>query len=119
MNVPVRYERALGASLSMPTALEEGVLITSDSAMVQYILHLDEKRQREAGQSSFVLAELDETHLLVKPFAEDIVRGKINELVDSNTFSREMEPPPEKRAMLDDGCKEGGGKKRRPAKDKI
>jgi hypothetical protein len=33
--------------------------------------------------------------------------------------SREMEPPPEKRAMLDDGCKEGGGKKRRPAKDKI
>lgn len=89
----------------MPEATE-GVLIECDAAMCQYILHLDEKLQQSDMQSSFVIKsvkDLDETHLLVKADYEEYIREKIEELLDKNTFSREFEPPPEKRAMEEAG----------------
>ena len=107
VHTQTRWRRA-----RMPNSTE-GILITCDAAMRQYILHLDEQLQQDAAQGSFVLkdTQLDETHLLVKPWAEQYIREKIEELLNKNTFSREVEPPPEKRAM-EEATKEDGPKKR-------
>lgn len=71
----------------------EGVLVTCDPPIRQYILHLDEKQQKAgAGVDSFVIvADLDEGHLLVKQEAVEMIQQKVEELQASNSFSRPAE----------------------------
>ena len=47
-------------------AVEEAVLLTCDVPTRQYILHVDVERQREQGAKSFVIRQLDPTHLYVE-----------------------------------------------------
>lgn len=74
----------------MSSKAYEGVLITCDAAIRQYILHLDEQQQAAgAGVDSFVITrDLDETHLLVKEEAVDMIQAKVEELQASNSFTR-------------------------------
>ena len=72
----------------------EGVLVTCDGAMRMYILHLNEQLQQDPNSTgAFVISdELDETHLLVKEDAIQMLQEKMDELQRSNTFSRPAEP---------------------------
>jgi len=64
-----------------------GLLITCDAPMKQYILHLDEQRQSAYG--SFVVQDLDSTHILVKEESLPLINAKVDELLASNAFRRE------------------------------
>ena len=70
----------------MPRAYE-GVLIKTDAALRQYILHLDEQQQK-TGASFVVSSDLDDHHLLVKEEALEMIQQKVEELQNSNSFSR-------------------------------
>ena len=48
------------------TAVEEAVLLSCDIPTRQYILHVDQEQQRELKKESFVIRQLDPTHLYVK-----------------------------------------------------
>ena len=48
------------------TAVEEAVLLSCDVPTRQYILHIDVEQQREQRAESFVIRQLDPTHLYVK-----------------------------------------------------
>lgn len=48
------------------TAVEEAVLLSCDIPTRQYILHVDREQQRDHKQESFVIRQLDPTHLYVK-----------------------------------------------------
>lgn len=90
----------------------EGVLVTCDGALRQFILHLDEQRI-QSDQPSFVISrDLDETHLLIKEDAIAFVQEKVEELQASNSFSRSLEPFAEARAQQE-GNEGKGGKRRR------
>ena len=66
----------------------EGVLITCDAALRQFILHLDETCHADAG-GRFIISTLDdETHLFVKEAAVAFIQRKVDELQASNAFSR-------------------------------
>ena len=69
----------------------EGVLLTCDAPIRQYILHLDEQQQSGAGagaDSFVILSDLDDGHLLVKEEAVEMIQRKVEELQASNSFSR-------------------------------
>ena len=70
----------------MPRAYE-GVLIKTDAALRQYIMHLDEQQQK-TGASFVVSSDLDDHHLLVKEEALEMIQQKVEELQNSNSFSR-------------------------------
>ena len=77
-----------------------GTLVTCDVPIKQFILHLDEQQQREAGWDSFVVQDLDETHLLVQEERLAFIQDKLTDLQDSNAYQRTEEgnaPPPPKR----------------------
>ena len=57
----------------------KGVLIECDPAMKQFLLHLDEKLTLG---SSFVLQDLDETHLFVTAEIIEPLQEKIDDLMD-------------------------------------
>ena len=84
---------AAGARPAMVT-MKSGVLVKCDGALKQFILHLDEQKQKEgAGADSFVLSgqeasELDETHLLVKEDALEYIQQAIEDMQAKNSFSR-------------------------------
>lgn len=80
----------------MPDATS-GVLLTCDAAMKQFVLHINEEQRSTRGAPSFVIADLDETHLLVQAEHVQNIQKKVMELQDSNAFSRD-EAPPEKMA---------------------
>ena len=48
------------------TAVEEAVLLSCDIPTRQYILHVDQEQQRDHKKESFVIRQLDPTHLYVK-----------------------------------------------------
>ena len=48
------------------TAVEEAVLLSCDIPTRQYILHVDQEQQRELKKESFVIRQLDPTHLYIK-----------------------------------------------------
>lgn len=52
--------------------------------MKQFLLHLDEKNK--LGKK-FILQDLDETHVFIEPEILDVLREKINDLMDQNAFS--------------------------------
>ena len=84
---------AAGARPAMVT-MKSGVLVKCDGALKQFILHLDEQKQKEgAGADSFVLSgqeasELDELHLLVKEDALEYIQQAIEDMQAKNSFSR-------------------------------
>ena len=48
------------------TAVEEAVLLSCDIPTRQYILHVDREQQRDHKKESFIIRQLDPTHLYVK-----------------------------------------------------
>ena len=84
------------------SASYEGILIKTDAAVKQYLLHLDEQQQREgAGAQSFVIShDLDDRHVLVKEWAVQMIQEKVEELQKSNSYNKgdeQMKPPPAKK----------------------
>mmetsp|Transcript_2023 Transcript_2023/g.4224 ORF Transcript_2023/g.4224 Transcript_2023/m.4224 type:complete len:92 (+) Transcript_2023:184-459(+) len=67
---------------------EEGVLITCDAPIKQFILYTDEEGRKKGSKESFVLHDLDETHLLVRKGSVPAIQAALEELQDSNAFSR-------------------------------
>ena len=76
----------------MPSTLQEGVLITCDAPIKQFILHLDEELSRESGANSILIEkDLDDTHVLVRAESVDMIQRKIDAMMSSNAFSRGVE----------------------------
>ncbi len=59
-------------------------MIHSDPAMKQFLLHLDETQK--LGKK-FILSDLDETHVFIDSEILEILKDKIDELMDENSFS--------------------------------
>jgi hypothetical protein len=56
-------------------------LLTCDAAIKQFILHIDDELQSTQRQpQSFVIKDLDATHILVKTEVVDHIQKKIMEL---------------------------------------
>jgi len=70
------------------TAVEEAVLLTCDVPTRQYILHVNEEQQKEQRCESFVIRQLDATHLYVKAHCLPLLQRKMEELQNTNTFTR-------------------------------
>ena len=62
----------------------KGVLVECDPAVKQYLLHLDETMA--LGQK-FILQDLDETHVFVSSDVPKKLKGKLDELMDQNSYS--------------------------------
>jgi TFIIH basal transcription factor complex TTD-A subunit len=56
-----------------------GILVECDPAIKQFILHLDQVH-------SFVLKDLDETHLMVDASVGTLIEEELDKLADKNTF---------------------------------
>ncbi|GAA5840694.1 hypothetical protein JCM8208_002521 [Rhodotorula glutinis] len=61
-----------------------GVLVTCDPAVKQILLQLD---QEERPSQRFLIADLDETHVLIAPDAVDRVREELEEVLEKNHFN--------------------------------
>ncbi|OQS02971.1 hypothetical protein THRCLA_21278 [Thraustotheca clavata] len=61
-----------------------GVLVKCDAPTKQYLKHLDTM----PGQVSFIIRDLDETHLFIKPEPSVMafINKKIDEWNDKNTY---------------------------------
>ena len=70
----------------------EGVLITCDAALNQYIQHVDEQQQRDSSSDgAFIIARLDDNNLLVKEEAVYLIQSEIEALQNRNHFSKAAE----------------------------
>jgi TFIIH basal transcription factor complex TTD-A subunit len=58
----------------------QGVLLESDATVKQFLLHLDETLH-------FILADLDETHLLVDEKVVEELQRRLDELLDENAYT--------------------------------
>eukprot|EP00966_Prymnesium_polylepis_P100289 2322958-Prymnesium_polylepis.1 len=92
----------------MPNATS-GVLLTCDAAMKQFVVHIDEERKSKHGEPSFVIEDLDETHLFVRAEHVAFIEQKIMELQDSNAFSRDEAPPEKVAAEKKERARKKGG----------
>ena len=63
----------------MNVQMTRGILVECDPAIKQFILHLNQVH-------SFVLKDLDETHLLVDHAVGDLIEKELDKLADKNTF---------------------------------
>ncbi|GAA5921951.1 hypothetical protein JCM3775_003432 [Rhodotorula graminis] len=61
-----------------------GVLITCDPAVKQILLQLD---QEERPSQRFLIADLDETHVLIAPDAVERVRENLEEVLEKNHYN--------------------------------
>lgn len=61
----------------------KGVLVKCDSAMKQFLLHLDETLK--LGRK-FIIQDLDETHLFISADILDVLQAKIDDLMDQISF---------------------------------
>jgi TFIIH basal transcription factor complex TTD-A subunit len=59
--------------------VSKGHLVKCDPAMKQFLLHLDETL---AFGRKFVLHNLDDTHLFIQSDIVDLLKAKIDELMD-------------------------------------
>jgi hypothetical protein len=76
----------------MVVSATEGILVTCDVAMKQYILHLDELERQQNPAGIIISADLDDTHVLVRQSHVDFINQKVDELLSTNSFSRVNEP---------------------------
>ncbi|GAA6003842.1 hypothetical protein JCM10207_006431 [Rhodosporidiobolus poonsookiae] len=60
----------------------KGVLVTCDPAVKQILLQLDEN----SGRHRFIIADLDETHVLISPDAVERVRDSLEGELEKNFF---------------------------------
>ena len=60
------------------------VNIFSDAVLKQFLLHLDET---EAFGKRFIIDDLDETHLFIASEMVQILKEKVWELMDNNSFN--------------------------------
>lgn len=56
---------------------------SSDPAMKQFLLHLDDTN---ALGRKFIIKDLDETHLFISADILDVLQGKIDNLMDQISF---------------------------------
>jgi TFIIH basal transcription factor complex TTD-A subunit len=70
----------------------KGVLLTCDTAMKAFIKHIDAERQAQAQQNSFILKDMDDTHLLVREDAMGFVNERLRELQMRHSYSRYEQP---------------------------
>jgi len=56
-----------------------GLLLTCDSSIKQFLLHLDKEHH-------FIIRDLDDTHLLVDASVTSFLQEKLDELQDENTY---------------------------------
>lgn len=61
----------------------DGIIVTCDPQMLQFLLHLNETKA--LGQT-FVLQEIDSTHLLVSPDIITELKNRIDDLMDQFSF---------------------------------
>ncbi|ELU07198.1 hypothetical protein CAPTEDRAFT_98035 [Capitella teleta] len=61
----------------------KGILIECDPAMKQFLLHLDETN---ALGRSFVIQDLDETHIFISADILETLTSKIDDLMDKLHF---------------------------------
>ena len=72
----------------------EGLLIECDPALSQYIRHVDEQQCKDPAKTSFILAILDDSNLLVKEDALSLIMIEVQELQDRNHFAKAAEQDP-------------------------
>ncbi|GAA5863727.1 hypothetical protein JCM3774_001230 [Rhodotorula dairenensis] len=60
-----------------------GVLVTCDAAVKQILLQLDEN----SGRRRFIIADLDETHVLISPDAVERVRAELEDALEANHWN--------------------------------
>ncbi|XP_059475744.1 general transcription factor IIH subunit 5 [Neocloeon triangulifer] len=62
----------------------KGSFITCDPAMKQFLLHLDETL---ALGKKFIIQDLDETHLFVSSEIVEILRSRVDDLMDQISYT--------------------------------
>ena len=68
----------------------KGVLVVCEGAMREYIKYIEEQElNASGGGSSFVISELDERHIMVKEYAVELIKKRVDELQAKNTFTRD------------------------------
>ena len=78
----------------MPGEITPGVLVTCDVPIKAFIKKIDDDWRRSgAGRQSFILKDLDETHLLVRPPTEEFnaveyIQEKLAKLQENNAYAR-------------------------------
>jgi TFIIH basal transcription factor complex TTD-A subunit len=65
----------------------KGSFITCDPAMKQFLLHLDETL---ALGKKFIIQDLDETHLFVASEIVDILRSRVDDLMDQISYTERL-----------------------------
>lgn len=63
--------------------IQTGIVVTCDPQMKQFLLHLDDTKA--LGQK-FVLQDLDSTHLLISADVINVLKNKIDDLMDQFSF---------------------------------
>lgn len=63
--------------------IQTGIVVTCDPQMKQFLLHLDDTKA--LGQK-FVLQDLDSTHLLISADIIELLKSKIDDLMDQFSF---------------------------------
>jgi len=63
--------------------VQSGVLVECDPQMKQFLLHLDE--QQILGRK-FILENLDATHLFIQEDIIELLKSKIDDLMDSISY---------------------------------
>eukprot|EP00276_Gloeochaete_wittrockiana_P014498 CAMPEP_0184334762 /NCGR_PEP_ID=MMETSP1089-20130417/3432_1 /TAXON_ID=38269 ORGANISM="Gloeochaete wittrockiana, Strain SAG46.84" /NCGR_SAMPLE_ID=MMETSP1089 /ASSEMBLY_ACC=CAM_ASM_000445 /LENGTH=72 /DNA_ID=CAMNT_0026659103 /DNA_START=27 /DNA_END=245 /DNA_ORIENTATION=+ len=61
-----------------------GILLTCDIPTMQYVKHLNKEK-------SFIIHELDETHVFVDASVTNFLHDKLDALMDENTYQAQSE----------------------------
>ena len=91
MTVGLPRESAAPTHADAAMKATQGVLVTGDASLCQHIRHVDEQATKDPNQTSFIVAVLDETHLLVKEEAVGLIQREVKALQDKNHFSKPAE----------------------------
>ncbi|KAH7098064.1 TFIIH subunit TTDA/Tfb5 [Auriculariales sp. MPI-PUGE-AT-0066] len=67
----------------------KSVLFTCDSAVKQILIMMDE-RASQGGGYSFIIQDLDDTHLVIKADDEDRVRRELETELERNAYTQDM-----------------------------
>jgi len=65
----------------------KGSFITCDPAMKQFLLHLDETL---ALGKKFIIQDLDETHLFVSSEIVEVIRSRVDDLMDQISYTEKL-----------------------------
>ncbi|GBG91092.1 hypothetical protein CBR_g51826 [Chara braunii] len=65
----------------------KGVIIECDIPMKQYILRMNSEMP---NSQKFVLRDLDDTHLFVQANMVTLIKRKVEEFMESNTYEKPM-----------------------------